>query len=467
MRKLFFINFLILIMFCSSSFAIELIGEGFGANEKEAKDEAMADLSAGIYANVSSSFEKIIKTNPSNDVKQHAKKVLQIKSDLPIIGADFNSSKKGMGYDVKAILRPEQVLKQYTEKLNQIMKEKNKLVVLIGKEDKKSEKHRMLLRLLTLVDSYYKHKTVAVALGGGKIKDIGITEAEIRNKLSKLEGQVNSIKFAAKLFAKKLSFKNVYVYPVTTSDSSEVTQFASVLKDYMDSNVNGLTSPNNAKYFLYGTYNIEKDGITVTYRAMDRNHVAKATMVKKLSPQAYENLEYKPVTTSFEKILQTGLVVSSDFRVGVKTIRGKRNLLFKKGEEVELFVKLNRPGYLYIVGHVKKPKEKVSYIIDLGNGDGKRKFVMFLGGEEVNKWTSLGKFEATAPFGVESLQVIASNEDIVDKIPSYDYDDSTGLYIISKNPEDGVIKTRALIKKKTKKRLFSEDTLIFTTLNSK
>ena len=48
-----------------------------------------------------------------------------------------------------------------------------------------------------------------------------------------------------------------------------------------------------------------------------------------------------------------------------------------------------------------------------------RRFVQFVNADGVNRWISLGEFEIYPPLGLEHLQVIASKEDLVWRLPMY------------------------------------------------
>ncbi len=82
--------------------------------------------------------------------------------------------------------------------------------------------------------------------------------------------------------------------------------------------------------------------------------------------------------------------------------------------------------------------------------------------DDTNHWISIGTFTVEAPFGIESLQLIASNKKI-SKLPKHYYDEKSGYYLIGKNPKEGLAKTRGLIRKKSKKQEISEAVLLFTT----
>ena len=56
----------------------------------------------------------------------------------------------------------------------------------------------------------------------------------------------------------------------------------------------------------------------------------------------------------------------------------------------------------------------------------------------------MGEFEAALPFGVESIRLIASEKDLIDKLPNHKYDHATEYYVISNNIEEGVSLTRSI-----------------------
>jgi len=133
---------------------------------------------------------------------------------------------------------------------------------------------------------------------------------------------------------------------------------------------------------------------------------------------------------------------------------------------MEVFIKLNKQGYFYIVGYTHNSEGEFSYLLDLNDTKGKRRFIFFVNADEMNKWISLGKFKISAPFGIESLQVIASDKDLLSNLPKYKFDTKMEYYIISRDNKNAVVQTRALKRprKKNKKQKFAEAVLMFTTI---
>ena len=120
-------------------------------------------------------------------------------------------------------------------------------------------------------------------------------------------------------------------------------------------------------------------------------------------------------------------------------------------------------GYLYVVGYTQTDKQKQSYLLQLQESDGNSKFTKFINADDASRWVSLGVFTVEPPFGVESVQVVASNKEIT-SLPQTKYDEESGYYVISKDIKKALNATRGLKKKVSKKVETSEDVMSFTTM---
>jgi hypothetical protein len=448
-----------------------IIGKGFGITREEAKKEALSDLSSSIQVEVQSSFESMVK-EVNRKVEEFTRNVITLKSELPILGAEYKFSKTRDGQESTAILNSESVVRLYGAQINEIKKNIDTLQRLIEKSPSRMEKYQLYTEILTGLKQYYKYKTVAILLGSKNIPDIDITEVEIKNQLRKLEEKVDDLTMAAKLIARAIGDRDrIYIYPPTTRNSHEITQFADAVKKRLSAHVKTVQNPKDANFFLKGSYHIlsnGKVGIELTYFLVDNEFNTVLSKVISLLPETYAGYQVRPKTLSFDKLLYEGFVVSNEFKIEITTNRGRTNLLFKEREEAEFLVKMNNPGYFYIVGHVVKPgNEQYSYVIDFdatGEIRGDRKFIQYVNIDDVNKWISLGKFDIVAPFGVESLQLIASSKDLIDSLPFHGYDVETQLHVVSKDPNKAVMNTRAIKKKISKKVKSAEAVLLFTTM---
>ncbi|WP_028865422.1 LPP20 family lipoprotein [Psychromonas aquimarina] len=443
--------------------AAVLDGEGYGETQKAAQDDALASLAATIFVRIESSFEQ-----QANNLGEYSiSSSTRSSTDLPIIGAEFNCRKKD-GYYCLATLNSKRALPLYRQKLTPVHREISAVDSAL-KDNNKKHQHRRLKSLLQLLEQSDKYRTLITFLSGKSTAEpqISLSRQQINEQLLALESQAPSLKLAAELLARGVPDAPVYIRPATLTSSREITPFAGALQMQLQKALpNTAGSYEKASFTYAGSYQISKNGIQVAYSLVDRDGNTVSTSVAAVLPEAYRNYRAEPLAPDFDRLLHQGYALDSDFKVQLATNKGSRQLLFQQGETVKLMVKLNRPGYFYIVGHAKNEQQELSYLLEAGYGEGSRKFVYFVNGDEINKWLSLGEFETIPPFGIESLQVIAAEKDLIDKLPGYRYDNETGYFKLADNISQGLGKTRGLKKiknNKTDQEKTAEAVLLFTT----
>ena len=260
---------------------------------------------------------------------------------------------------------------------------------------------------------------------------LAVEKAHLQSLLLKHQQKATSLSFAAKQLLKGVIDKaknkgvkhNVYLAPATPVNSREITQFSNQLKLHMQAAMAGLsTSYANADHFLRGEYLVHSSGMTVSYVLTNRMGDIISTEVAELIPAVYEGMSYQPQTVNFDQLLHSGYVVSSDFQVSIQTNKGLRDLSFVEGEVVELFVKLNQPGYFYIVGHTKNALGEKSYLLELQDAPDNNKFIQYVNLDDANRWVSMGEFQVEPPYGLEGLQVLAYKNKPLQLIPGHYWD---------------------------------------------
>jgi len=448
----------------------EIVGTGRGNTEAEARREALSDLSSRISITVRSNFKSTqtvasltSERKKAETVFQAAVKTMETNSELPILGAEFTNSTEGSQTSVNAILETSKSLPLYTARLSELQTRMITLNKRLSTDKNGATQYATIMDIFTLLDEFKKLNTVNTYLGG-KPQSPGIDEDALQNQIRTVRSQADSLDLAAQFLTEGISATNVYIFPAKTNNSNEITPFAALLKDKLSKYIKTSLSPREATYTFVGHYEETNSGLDVTYHLMDETSLAQKTNSVHIIKAAYSGLATAPTTTDFDQLLKAGVAMSGDLRVDLSTNLGKRDLLFHQGDELELLVKLSEPGYFYAVGHTVKDSENKSYLVELRETDGPRKFIYFVNADDANKWISIGKFQVEAPFGVEGLQVYASNKDLADSLPATKLDSTTGLYIVeAANRTEGVVKTRALIKKFSKKAETSEASLMFTT----
>ncbi|WP_295003418.1 FlgO family outer membrane protein [Sulfurimonas sp.] len=434
-------------------------GIGFAKTNTEAKKEALSDLCQMIKSEVSSSFE-----SHSTDEGSSAISNIKISSNLPILGAEFTFIDKPLEVEAKVVLTSEKVNALYVQKLYNLNEEIESALNEIDKSKSSSLKLQLYEDIFSLIKEYERYESVAVILGAQILKNKAITKSQVKVELVKLDSKIDSVEFAATVLAKAFTKKNIYVYPPLMQNSTTATEFSSVFTKELKSKLHTTKSPKSAAYLLVGEYTLTKNAMILNYELLSTttNEVV-ASKTLNISNNAYKDLATKPKNIDFDALLNAGIISSSDLKVSLNSNRGSQNLLFENDEEIELFVKLNKMGYLYIVGYTQTKDGKFSYLLELSEGNGNSKFVKFVNADDASRWISLGAFTVEPPFGVESIQVIASNKKI-HILPNTKFDEESGYYIISKDIKKALSQTRGLKKKISKKVEMSEDVMSFTTM---
>ncbi len=433
-------------------------GDGYGMSHKEAKKESLADLSYAIKSEVKSSFS----SHATSTGDKASQKELRVSSDLPIIGSEFELSAFGSGYKALSKLDTAKAKPLYEGKLESLRKEIDILVVKVASQSK-SDQFRTYSQMLTLLDNYDRYRSVAYVIGIKDITEPKMRSSEVKLKLARLSQSFESLNQAVAFLLKDIKQDNLFIFPLKAESSNEITSFAKVVKKMMQKHLQTSRDKKSASAIVKGNYIADEKGMTLSVSVIDSEQKVLFANVVHLDKVAFEKYSYEPKSIDFDKLLHEGYITKSSFQARIKTDVGDEDLLFVRGDEVKLFVKLNNPGYFYLVGHVDQKGKKFSYLLDLSEVEGQTKFVQYVGLEEANKWMLLGEFEIEPPFGIESMQLIASNKEIK-KLPEAYYDEDSGYHILGKDPKKVALATRGLKKKKSKTAKVSEAVLMFTTM---
>ncbi len=461
---------LFLLAVCSFPFAVSALNlqaEARAATAAQAKREALAALAESIFITVKSETNSV--TESTGRQKQSLQ--LQTSSDVPLMGVETRTQQSGAEFVCTVKLDAAKSALAYRQRVGELFIEINELDNRIARTKSPSNQYSMLIHALTVLEQYEKYKAVAQLLGETQFAVLSRSRQDTEAQLRALEKAAFSLELAAQILSKKLQAEKVFVFPAMPQGSHEVTAFGRLMRDRLAELLPTVEHPDQASQFFKGEYEILENGIHLTYRLVDRSGNTLLTRVATLAPAAYQGLQVQPVTVDFDRLLHQGVVLSNNFRVQLSTNHGGENVLFIEKQKVKLLVKLNRPGYFYVVGHVLKAGENQSYLLELSNADSDRRFVRFVNADEVDHWIAIGGaegFEASAPFGVESLQVIASSDDPLNRLPPHVLNRSSELYVIAENAQQGITQTRALkpVRTQSDQVYQQEAVLMFTIMKS-
>ncbi len=457
-----------LLVLLSSKFAIastEFIGVGIADHRNSATELAFADLAQQLFVKVETDSQSYRNNKGVTNFQVETR----TSSDIPLLGVRTSCVEHHQGYRCEAALDPVSAGSSYQQQLNSISGE---ILRLEGQFESvaasDSGRIAILLSLLKYQAEFSRYAAVAMQFGVDiSQSDRGLErEDSLMRELISLRRNAMSVEAAASLILSDMGVKQAEVLPPFPEKSREVTPFGQAVQRELLSQMVPGAAPSETGARLSGTYTVSDTGVDLNYVLRSKSGELLARSIVRLNPRAYRDYRVDPVHLDFDTLLHKGYVVSKDFSVLIATNKGSRDLLFTRGEELELLVKLNKPGYFYLVGHSASSGREMSYIVDLQDGLGERKFIRYVNADDANKWISIGEFEVVPPFGLESIQVIAGSEDLSGSLPAYRYDAKLGYYVVSDEIADGLQKARATRSLRRKKAASMEDAeavLMFST----
>lgn len=392
------------------------------------------------------------------------KKVI-VQSKLPLMGVNYMkvTGKEGQ-IGSKAVLMPHLALPAYQKAISHEMQEMQKLQIM---EEQRGIKKRRDLDLTTHMIRYYQLATVAAVLGNEEYltKQFVIPEDSTVNKSEIV--QVASISDAVSYIASNFHPKVAYISPPRPQESIEITPFGKAFYDELSKKMNNQMSKSQfGSEIISGVYSLDRDGMLLIYQHYNKDYLLMNQLSMRLDKNAVGKLRTSPIAADIDQLFVKKDTSNAEFQSQIATQKGTDDLLFRKGETIRLFVRLSKPGYFYLVGHVSKPTGEYSYLVDLNEGDGPEKFITYVRPDQANQIINLGEFDVDAPFGVEYLQLVSATKDLKDKLPTFSYDKKLGYYVLNNsmgNVKAGIEEVRAL-KRVDNTMRYSESQLAYTTM---
>jgi hypothetical protein len=427
--------------------ATTITGIGYAPTQKDAKKEALADLSNKISVDVKSVFKTITKSM-GQEYSKEKENSINISSNLPLKGIEFDILVGNILIKSTAKLTTQKALDIYKLELKKLKKNIAHSVLELENIKNDTMKYTILNQLLKDIQSFNKHKTVAILLNGKSLPTLDISKSEILIQLQKLNSNIPSLKIASEVLTKDIKQQNIYLSTIKPSGSNEVTQFAKILKENMSVNLNTTKRSFEADYFLRGSYEILKNNIFITINLSDENNNILKTITATLDKKAYQDMRYKPSIKTFDDAINSEFVKNGKLSVsiGFKGYNRENGIDLNQGDTVDIVIKTNKPMCYFLIGHTLKDDDKFSYILPIGSDESP--FINSITGEDVNRnITIIDEVPIEAPFGSENLQIFASTFIKKGKCPlitpkSKENDD--GYSIIAGKPNEVINSTRAL-----------------------
>jgi len=442
-----------------------VIGNGYAKTVEASRRDALNNLAGSIQVDVRKEVDSC--TNHYGDCGSVVK--VNTRTTMPILGAQYqrlaneqNNIKFLVWIDSKTSLP------LYLGDLKRLDISISKLQQQLQALKDKKMRYRVIAALLDAVDEYDKKRLVANILGGKQQVRTEVNLLQLRGELKQLEQRAHNLMFAAEVLVKDVDVSDIYIHAPRAKDAQEVTPFASAMKEYIAPFIEGVSVLGAAKYTMEGEYEIlDGGGLYLSYRLIDLNYKVVNSNSVVIEKAAYKGFRAKPLAAEFETVLHNDVDVNSAFLAELKTGQGADALYYKIGDRVSLFARLNKAGYYYIIGHIAKAGEELSYLLELNDGLGDERFIRYISPEQVNRYLPIATFKVIPPHGVEHLQLIAATQRFT-KLPDYTYSEQAGGYYVLDGSQGDVIHSvgeiRGLqLEEASDNKLTSEATLTYTT----
>ena len=451
---------LIALLCANSSHAQNMVGLGYGDSREKAVQLAYVDLAQQLFVRV----ESITEVNQTLESSRISQRSIS-ETDIPLLQVPVSCSVTRAEHECRAEFDSVAARPRYQKALAQAesgLREDYARYQSVSAD----AKYPAGKTLATALSNYQKLRRVAGFLN----LDSDFNPRDIASAVAQWQASarfnVSSLRAAAELIVDDVAESNVSVAPPFVPDSQELTPFGRAFLKELETQLGARLGKQAPRYQLLGSYVVNEKGMDLSYELIDLQ--GNTTMQVKqihLLPTAYSSYETEPSSIDFDQLLRKGFAVSSDFSVAVATNKGMRNLAFEAGDSLELLVKLNRPGYFYVVGYSREDDADIQYLLPIGYGRGREQFVQYVSADQANRWVSLGAFEVAPPFGTERLQVFAAEETPIDSLPPHFYDDESGYYLIGENAAAPKVadRTRGLKRIRQESKAEAESVLIFST----
>ena len=463
-----------------------LVGEGSADNTGNpadivaAKERAMGDLANQIQANVNSQFINQV-TESAHSLAEYAQSKVKVISKMQIQGAQYVISKSKDYVTARAVLRKDEATEIYAAKNKKLIGDLQLYMQRVSKLMTAGENEKALSQLFDaskMFNEIEQNLIVYMILGGMNSEQIqpGFSHAELDDKIFKLtekdfknlDDVLNGLCFQ---MAKQLTpGEKITVFPFQFQN----TAFGSQMSDYIRQQIyfhlpkfikfQKGKSENNSNpqgIQITGSYWLHGDQAELLATLYDENGVTFGSARIRF-PLAYldqSGISYKAQNfaeaMSEKQYFAKNEVIYGDLKIDFWTNKGSENLIFREGEQMKLFVRVNTPAYIRFIYHLANGMRTPlvdSYYIDQSKVN---KVVEIAAGYEI---------VCAAPFGVEKLQVFASSEPLPRLNLTSTKIEGESYTVLSDDLKKFLAQTRGFIRKKPAEAKTAERVITVTTV---
>jgi hypothetical protein len=425
------------------------VGHGFGTSPEAAGTAARADLALRLQRRAAAQMDGV-----SGKTAASVKQAIAGNRELPLIQVELASAGARGGEMRYEARLTEASLAAYE-------REARRLAERLRRLDPTGIAASEVPRSFSRLDQYRRVSAVLGLFSRTPQTEVGLDEAALRSSAVKNLAPVAGAKDVARRVKRELDRTNIApprVIAPARADTAEVTALSAAIAEELRTAVGAGGSEETATHTLDGRYAQIDGRLVLTLFLLDASFNTQRAFVFVLPSTPEQRSRELPASSGFPETLNRGLVrvespgaasavpsVIDVMDVNVRMGRGNRGLYYRPGERDTLHVKLDRPGYYYIVGHVQKEATRFSYLMEIGAAGTADRFVRRVARDQVHRWQTVGEFTVEAPAGLEAVQVFATSAPPQRMLPATRFDPVRNLHVIGADPVAAIKRTRGLV----------------------
>jgi hypothetical protein len=424
------------------------VGHGYGASPAVASADARTDLALRLQRRIAAQVDEA-----SGKEAASVKRAIAGGRELPLLRIELASSgARGAEVLYQARLTDASLAGYEREAM--------RLAERLRRLDPAKTAAAELDDTLARLDQYVRVKAVlglfSSAQPDARLDETVLWSSAVR-RLPRAAG-AQDVARRVKLELDKSAFARCRIVAPVAADTTEVTALSASVADELAASI-GPAAPDSAPACTLDGRFAEIDGrVLLMIYLQDASFNTQRAFAFVLPAAAEQRSPSTPAARSLAAALNRGLVRvdlpnegttapagGRVMGVNARMGRGSRGLYYRPGETDKLLVKLDRPGYYYIVGHVQKEAERFSYLMEIGEQGAGERFVRRVAADQVQRWQTVVEFTVEAPVGLEAVQVFAISGPPEGMLPATRFDPARKLYLVGTDPADTINRTRGLV----------------------
>lgn len=432
-----------------ASAAVLAVGHGVGTSPEAAGTAARADLALRLQRRAAAQMDGV-----SGKTAASVRQAIAGSRELPLIEVELASAGE-RGREVRYEARlTEASLAAYQRVARRLAERLRRL-------DPTKIATNEFAHAFARLDQYRRVSAVLGLFSRPPQAGVELDEAALQSSAAKNLAPVTGAEDVARLVKRELDRANIaplrVIAPVRV-DTAEVTALSAAIADELRTAVGAGRREETATHTLDGRYAQIDGRLLLMLFLLDASFNTQRAFVFVLPSVPEPRSRELPASSGFPETLNRGLVrveslgaasavppVANVMDVNVRMGRGNRGLYYRPGERDTLHVKLDRPGYYYIVGHVQKDTTRFSYLMEIGEAGAADRFVRRVATDQAHRWQAVGEFTVEAPAGLEAVQVFATSGPPQRMLPATRLDPVRNLHVIGADPVAAIKRTRGLV----------------------